>query len=363
MKITIYYLKNENYSDKFLEIISILAKQGVQTVPPGVCAPCELQYLSWREIYQRYSSPLLLFFHDERLTAITIASSSRRTLDQALAYSGKTVKVFLRDETVISIDEETKRQIELLFKDKDIKPQTDIFQLLPLIIMAASLDAINPCEFYVLIVFLSLVAFRLGRKAVLTAGVSYSITVFIMYFMMGVGIWKLISYIEEAKIFVAILGFSLGLRAILNFLFGAFGLSLGLRDAVGSFLNRKFKRLPDFFSKRLADCLRKVSENPLSAFAIGVVASAFLLPCTSGPYLIAISLIANLETQLQGVLLLILYNGIIVVPFLMITICIYLLKLKTSKLKKWFSTKQRWLNLIGGSLMIALSLYLIISMR
>jgi len=338
--ITIYDLNNVSYSDDFLKIVGILGMEGVQVVPPEICTPCLLSHFTWEEIYLLYSSPLILFFRDERLTAITIASSNHDTLDQALASSRDNVKVFIRDGTVTSIDEEARAQIENLFNERRTKPHVDVLHLLPLIIMAASVDAINPCEFYVLIIFLSFVTFRIGRGAVLKAGVAYSVAVFIIYFLMGLGIWKLIAYTQEAKIFVVILGFSLGLRAILNFVFGIFGLSLGLRDAIGTFLNRKFKHVPEFFSKRLYDRLRRVSENPIAAFAIGIVASVFLLPCTSGPYLIALSLIADLETQLQGLLLLALYNSIMITPLLVITISIYMLKLKTSELKRW-SSKNR----------------------
>jgi len=150
-----------------------------------------------------------------------------------------------------------------------------------------------------------------------------------------------------------------GFRVVLNFVFGIFGLSLGLRDTIGAFLNRKFKRVPEFFSKRLSTHLRRASENPMMAFAIGVVASSFLLPCTSGPYLIALSLIANLETLVEGLFLLTVYNGIIITPFIAITLGVYTLKLKTSELKRWSSQKQKWLNLAAGLLMIFLSLYLL----
>jgi len=359
--ITIYDLNNESYSDELLKIVKILAMQGIQFLPPKTCITCELSHFTWKEIYLRYSRPLILFFRNKRLRAITIASSNHDTLDQALVSSGEHVKVFMRDGTVTSIDEEARSQIELLFNERHAKPYVEVFHLLPLIIMTASVDAINPCEFYVLIIFLSFVAFRIGKKATLKAGVAYSVAVFIIYFLMGLGISKLIAYAQEAKIFVAILGFSLGIRSFLNFVFGVFGLSLGLRDTIEAFSNRKFKRVPDFFSKRLYYRLRRVSKSPVTAFAIGVVASAFLLPCTSGPYLIALSLIADLETQLQGLLLLAIYNSIIIAPFLVITVGIYTLKLKTGELKRWSSTKQKWLNLIGGLLMIVLSLYLVLT--
>ena len=358
LKVTVYYLNSSENQKEFLKIINFLVMYGVKILPQTFCTPCELSHGSnWQDVYFRYSCPLLLLFQNKKLTAIVISRFDENTLEKALTYSGTQVKVFLRDGSVDSLDYNAKIQIENLFEER-INPSINFFRVLSLIIMAACVDAVNPCEFFVLIVFLSLVSMRLGRGAILKFGLAYSVAIFIIYFMIGIGIWRLISYIHEAKIFVIILGLSLGFRSILNFAFGFFGLSIGLRETIGGFLNRKFKRIPEFLSKRLTECLRKFSENPLSAFLIGIITSTFLLPCTSGPYLIALALIADLKTKFQGILLLLLYNSIIITPFIAIVLSIYMLKLKTSKLKKWSSTKQRWLNLIGGLLMIALSIYL-----
>jgi len=220
---------------------------------------------------------------------------------------------------------------------------------------------VNPCEFYVLTILLSLVFFQYGRRTVLKVGIAYSLAVFIIYYLMGLGLLRLISYVQEARLLVVILGFTVGLRAVLNFVFGVFGLSLGLRDAIGTFLNKRFKRVPEFLSQRISARLRSASEKPVTAFLIGVVASVFLLPCTSGPYLIALSLVANMETLVEGLSLLAVYNIIIVAPFLAITLGVYTLRVKTGELKKWSSEKQKWLNLAAGLTMILLSLYLIFS--
>lgn len=178
--------------------------------------------------------------------------------------------------------------------------------------------------------------------------------------MMGLGIWRLIGYVREAKLFIVILGLSLGLRSILNFVFGLFGLSIGLRETIGNFLNRRFRRVPKFLSERVAQNLRSFSDKPISAFFIGVITSIFLLPCTSGPYLIALSLIAEVETQMQGFLLITLYNSIFIAPFIVIALGIHLLKMKTGELKRWSSSRQGWLNLVSGLIIVVLSAYLMI---
>jgi cytochrome c biogenesis protein CcdA len=352
-------LNDSDHLEEFLEIANLLVTQGVPILPPDFCTPCEMaKGLNWREIYIKYSIPLILVFKDERLTSIIVLRYDASTLDKALAYSDNATKVFLHYGDPVLLKEEAKMKIEELFKDR-IKLQVGFFHILPFIIAAAFVDAINPCEFFILIVFLSLITMRLGRKAVLKFGVAFSVAIFAAYFMMGLGIWRLIGYVREAKIFVVILGLSLGLRSILNFIFGFFGLSIGLRETIGGFLNRRFKRVPKIFSEKVSERLRRFSSNPLSAFLIGVITSAFLLPCTSGPYLIALSLIADIETQIQGLILLTIYNSIFITPFLALTVGMYMLKIKTSELKRWSSNKQRWLNLAGGLLMIALSIYLI----
>jgi len=360
--VTHYDLNDSTYSEELIKIVRTLGTQGIDILPPEICLPCELNYFTWEEIYLFRASPLIGFFRNGKLTAITVAVTDRNVLDQALLVDIEDgAKVFTLYET-FNLTEDSRIELEKVFAaERGKKVHTNLLNVLPLTVMAAAVDAVNPCEFYVLTVFLSFIFFRIGRKAVLKAGIAYSIGIFIMYYLMGFGLLQLITYVEEARILVVILGFSVGLRAVLNFLFGFFGLSLGLRDIIGTFFNRKFKRVPEFFSKKISGYLKRASENPVAAFAIGLVVSAFLLPCTSGPYLIAISLISNLETLLEGLLLLTVYNSIIIIPFLAITLGVYMLRLKTGELKRWSSERQRWLNLIAGLLMILLSFYLIFS--
>lgn len=360
LKITEYDLRNLNATKEFQRILDLLVLQGVEVLPRGKCIPCLLSKLSLREVYEGLATPLVGLFFDGSLKAIAIAVTDSEILDQAFLNTNNGLKVFTQQETFTLTDDariNLQEAFDIGQREPNINP--DIASLLPLIVMAATVDAVNPCEFYVLTVLLSFVFFRTGRKTVLKAGIAYSVALFIIYFLMGLGLWKIIGYVQEARLFVVILGFAVGLRAVLNFIFGVFGLSLGLRDAIGVFMGRRIKRVPESFSKRLSSYLVSASESPYGAFAVGIVASAFLLPCTSGPYLIALSLIANLETLLDGLFLLTIYNSIIIAPFLAITLGIYMLKIKTGELKRWSSKGQKWLNLVAGLLMIFLSLYLI----
>lgn len=297
--------------------------------------------------------PLVGMFRDGKLAAVVFgfhSESDWRTIERAqhngvAVYSNLYSMGGILHDKIIE-DRNTTTHIARLFTNSTADELTniprDLITLLPLIASAAAIDAVNPCEFFVLTVFLSIVYFRSGRKALLKAGIAFSTAIFIAYYLMGLGLMRLVTVVQEVRLLVVVLGFFVGLREIL-----------------GTLLDRKIKRVPNLLSERLSSSLRRASDNPLTSFGIGVLTTLLLLPCTSGPYFIAASLIANLEGLFEGLLLLTVYNSIIITPFLAITVAIYTLKLRTSDLKKWSAQRQRWLNLAAGLLMILLSAYLL----
>jgi len=237
---------------------------------------------------------------------------------------------------------------------------TNVISLLPLIVLAASADAINPCTFYVFVILLSIVFFRSGKKDSLKIGLPFVLSIYIAYFLVGLGLLQLYFYASAMRYFIVILGFAIGLRAMLNFAFGILGISLGLRNILGNFLTRtKIKHVPDAFSKKISILVRKAAISPIFSFFAGILCGAFLLPCTSGPYLIAVAMISSLENVLGGLFLLVIYNFIIIIPLLMINLGVYALKVKTKSLKIWSTEKRRWLDLIVGLIMIFLCIYLL----
>jgi len=262
----------------------------------------------------------------------------------------------LKEEVVINVI--TKLFIEETTEDiKGIEIHVPSF--LPMLLTAAALDAVNPCEIYVLTVLLTLVFSFGGKRDILKIGMAFATGIFIAYFIMGFGIIQLFAYSTAARYVVAILGLTIGVRIFVNLIFGIFGISIGLREVIGNFLGRKLKHLPDAISRKMSANLRKASSNPITAFAVGAMSAAFLSPCTSGPYFIALSLIADLGSLFEGLFFLTIYNLIFVSPLIAITLGIYTLRLSTKGLKKWSSEKRRWLDLASGLLMIVLSVYLI----
>ncbi len=304
--------------------------------------------------------PLVIVLKGDRLAAIVFWTHLGKDWEEILKaeYEGVPVYSNLYDlsgrilpDKILKEQNVTDSITRLFVKDGQVDNNggRDVYTLFPLVALAALADAVNPCEFYILAVFLSLIFFRIGRRSVLKAGLAYSLAVFATYYLLGFGLLRLISYAQQ-------------LRFLVVAVFGFLGLAVGLREIIGSLLRREFKRVPDAFSGTLLARLGKVSENPISAFVIGIASGIFLLPCTSAPYFVALSLISRLESLLEGLLLLTVYNSIVVIPFIVITLCIHTLHLRTADLKRWPAQKQRWLNLGSGLLITFLALYLLSSL-
>ncbi len=302
------------------------------------------------------TDPLVIVFRGGELVAVVFGFHSQGDWGMIVdsEYVGAPVYSNLHDASgrllpdVVMTDQDTLNAISGLFDEYpgDSQGRRDMYSLLPLVVTAALVDAINPCEFYVLVVFLSLVFFRIGKKAVLKAGLAYSTAVFLTYYLMGFGLWRLMDYAQQLRFFVVAV-------------FGFLGLVVGFREVFGAILKKEQKRVPDTLSKKLSDQLGKVSENPLTAFGIGIVSGIFLLPCTSAPYFTALILISDLESLVEGFALLTVYNGIIIVPFIAITLGVHTLKLRTAQLKMWSAEHQRWLSITSGLLIALLALYLL----
>lgn len=213
--------------------------------------------------------------------------------------------------------------------------------LLPLISLAAAVDAVNPCELNAFLILLVYIFYNVGKKDVLKVGLAFTLAVFISYYLMGVGLLRILQEIPSLR-FVAV----------------AFAVAVGAFEIL-SFFGLKRKHVPDSFATRIRESLKR-AVNPYTAFLAGIAVSFLILPCTSGSYFVALDLLATNTTFTSGLFLLTLYNAIVVFPFVVITLVIYTLTVRTSKLRVWMNEKEKWLRLFGGVTMIVISVLFLI---
>jgi len=291
------------------------------------------------------SVPIWGIASDKGLKIIVAGEISKESWESILNEEKEGIPVYVGDGTgkaelkksIVDVEERT--NLEALFKGtKTLGLSTDFISLIVPISIVAAMDAVNPCAISVLLVMLSVLFYGSERSVVLSTGIAFSGAVFLTYLLMGLGLIRAFSSLSSIR-YVAV----------------AFALILGCLS-IFEFITGERKHIPDAFAKQITKYLERVS-NPRTGFVAGVVVAALLLPCSSAPYFLAVNLISEKATQLDGFLLLAIYNLIIISPLLIITFCIHTLGLQTMYAKLWISEKKRWVNLLMGLGLICLSLY------
>ncbi|MFA7209771.1 MAG: cytochrome c biogenesis protein [Parcubacteria group bacterium] len=216
---------------------------------------------------------------------------------------------------------------------------------MPVLFWAALVDAINPCAFAVLILLVATVISSKGRKEGLLSGLLFSLSVFISYFLMGLGIYKAIGAFNLPQIFSIVIG--------------GIAILIGLANLKDFFWYGKgfVMEVPFGWRPKMQSIIKKVT-SPLGAMGAGFVVSLFLLPCTSGPYIVILGLLAQREDLARSVILLAIYNLIFILPMVVITIGMYF-GIRAKRLEGWRQRNIRLLHLVAGAIMLFIGVYLI----
>ena len=232
---------------------------------------------------------------------------------------------------------------------KDPK-KTDLTKKLtiPIVIAAAAVDAINPCAFAVLIILMTAALSIANKKRALKFGLSFTISIYISYFLMGLGLFSALQATGLSHgfyLFVTFLAVVVGLLNIKDYFWYGKGflmeVPLSWRPTMKKILNS--------------------ATSPFGAFIAGFAVSLFELPCTGGPYIVILGLLAREVTKEVGIMYLLLYNLVFVSPLIILSIIIYRGLSTTEKLERIRQDKVRILHLIAGLLMLGIAAAMIVS--
>ena len=217
---------------------------------------------------------------------------------------------------------------------------------IPVVIGAALVDAVNPCAFAVLLILMMTIMATGNRKKALFSGLSFSFSIFISYFLMGLGFYSIVASFQTSQIFMKIIG--------------VIAIILGLLNLKDFFWYGKgfLMEVPLSWRPKLKKIIGKIT-NPFGAFLIGFLVSLFLLPCTSGPYIVIIGMLGNQVTYSLAIKLLVLYNLIFILPMILISLGTYS-GLNIEKAEEKRNKSLKWLHLIAGIIMILMGVYLIL---
>lgn len=159
--------------------------------------------------------------------------------------------------------------------------------LLPLVVVSAFLDSINPCAFSVLLLTIAFL-FSVGklRSNILRIGGAYIFGVFLVYILIGLGILQVLHLFNTPHFmakFGAALLILLGAINLINEFFPAFPVKL---------------KIPSVSHHAMAELMEKASLP--TAFLLGVLVGICEFPCTGGPYLMILGLLHDNATFSAG---------------------------------------------------------------
>ncbi|GBE17154.1 thiol:disulfide interchange protein precursor [bacterium BMS3Abin15] len=216
---------------------------------------------------------------------------------------------------------------------------------LTVLVGAALVDAINPCAFAVLIILIATVISARGRNQALATGLLFAAAVFVSYFLMGLGLYKVVTVFSLPK--------------IISIVVGVLAVLIGLANLKDAFWHGKvfLMEVPMSWRPKMKSILKGVTSPP-GAIIAGFLVSLFLLPCTSGPYIVILGLLAEKVELAKTIPLLFLYNFIFVLPMILITLAMYF-GLRAGKLEEWRMKNIRLLHAVGGTIMLIIGIYLI----
>jgi cytochrome c biogenesis protein CcdA len=213
------------------------------------------------------------------------------------------------------------------------------------VVGASVVDAINPCAFAVLIILMTTILASGGGKKALKSGLAFAASIFVSYFLMGLGLYKALGTGEVSHLFYGLVGW-------LAILLGLFNLKDYFWYGRGFLME-----VPMAWRPKLKGIIQSVA-SPVGAFGIGFVVSLFLLPCTSGPYIVILGMLAKKAFQTQAIAYLILYNLIFVLPMVLISYAVYR-GFDPKKAEKIRQKRLRTLHLIAGLIMLAMGVVIL----
>ena len=224
---------------------------------------------------------------------------------------------------------------------------------LAIVIGAALVDSINPCTIIIMVMLLGVILLTDGKKKMLFSGLLFIVIIYLLYFIFGLGILKAIDDTNSSVIFYSIITLA--------------ALALTIME-INAYFNYKpgflSVEVPMFLRPYMKQAIKGATSYPGVAIA-AFLCSFFLLPCSSGPYLVVLAQLSesikldSFSLILEPLGYLILYNFVFVLPMLIILFAIYYGKISAETIGELRNKYIKEIHLISGIILFALFLIML----
>ena len=214
--------------------------------------------------------------------------------------------------------------------------------LLPLVVISALLDSVHPCSFSILLITIAfLFGIQMSRKKILQLGGTYIAGIFVAYFLIGLGILKVL-HLFNTPHFMGKLGATLlivfGVVNLLNRFFPNFPIKM---------------KIPGVAHGAMSKLMDRASFS--AVFGLGLLVGICQFPCMGGPYLMVIGLLRDQVTYFSGFGYLLFYNLILIAP-LVVVLYISAQKALVEKVQIWKRDNVGGVKLWAGIAMIIIGI-------
>ena len=284
-------------------------------------------------------------------------------MDQKFGITSPGVPTIIIGNSSLVGEDQIRSQLELAIREEQVSPSGGTITnttavrncpgsfttlTIPLVILCAGIDSINPCALTVLIILLLSIIALQSRRQVMMVGITYIAAVFLFYFISGIGV---LSFVHLSGISSLI---ALGAAVI--------AIVLGVANIIEAAVKKEGFLIAIPESKKPVIERYILTATLPAAFVLGVLVGIFELPCTGGIYLSILSLISNTLTFSEGIPYLLLYNFIFILPLIVILLAV-VLGIPPERVNTWRLANRRKLRFAIGVAMIFVGVFILLAPR
>jgi len=206
-------------------------------------------------------------------------------------------------------------------------------------------DGINPCAMAILLFFITfLFTIRKARAAIARMGLVYIACVYIVYFLVGLGLLRATSLVQGHWLGQAGAGLLIlfGLTNLLGAIFPKFPIRL---------------ELPEIGKEGLKNWMYRATLP--ATIVLGTLMGLESFPCSGGPYVAILGLLGSQTGFWEGFGYLALYNLMFIMPLVIILI-LALNPVMGAKIQAWERASSHKVRGITGGVMALIGLVLLI---
>ena len=187
------------------------------------------------------------------------------------------------------------------------------------VLVAGLLDGVNPCAFTTLIFLISYLTLVGGtRKQILITGGLFSMSVFVTYLLMGIGLFQVAKVLAGLRGVADIVNI---LMLVLLLLLALFSLIDGIRAFQGR-ARESLLQLTDATKGRIRHHIRHFARHQfgtaVAACTLGALISVLELGCTGQVYLPIVTMLSDAQHRPLALGYLLVYNLMFIMPLLVV---------------------------------------------